>query len=345
VWGVIGLFALVLVGIGLLILGIFAVARMTATPPATATSAPLPTQIVVIPTTTPLPPATATATLEPTETRPAASPTRDEAEASATAATTEDAETPAAGTTGTPRRTGTPATATPGDDSVTTTVGANVRSGPGTNYPAVGALEQGASAPAIGRNAAGTWFVIEFSGGFGGEGWISGQVVEYGGDVNDLPVVAAPPPPAASATPRPSSNPAPGPVAGAHGVTGQLTMCGGKLAYAVNERVCFVETIRNTTGEPISYGVLGVIAINTATGATQFQTSWDGSGAPGGWLWIDPGCTGPTDRCNGAWEDGMRLGAAGNWRLSMQVCFSDFGTCLNGGDWETLSAPITVSVN
>src|SRR5690606_39602270 len=70
-----------------------------------------------------------------------------------------------------------------------------------------------------------------------------------------LPIAPTPLPPPATATPRPGSNPAPGPVAGTHGVTGQLTLCSGKLTYAVQERVCFVEWIKNNTAEPISYGV------------------------------------------------------------------------------------------
>jgi hypothetical protein len=329
---VVGLFALVLIGIVLLGLGIYTVARMTARPApeaATATSPAPATQVVLIPTTTPQPTATVTASPEPTDT--AAPRTATPTEAQATRAT---GTTTAAG-----------ATETPEGDTVTASVGANVRSGPGINYPAIGALAAGDSAPAIGRNAGGTWFVIEFDAALNGRGWISDQVVDYPGQINDLPVIAAPPPPPATATPRPASNPAPGPLTGSHGVSGQLTMCGGRLSFAVNERVCFVEWIRNNTTAPISYGVLGVIAVNTSTGATQFQSSWDGQGAEGGLLWIDPGCIGPTDRCNGQWEDGLRLGAAGNWRLSLQVCFSDFGTCLNGGDWETLSPSITVSVN
>lgn len=331
-WLVVGVLVLALVGIGLLGLGIYAVARMTASPAPAAATAPSPpaaTLIVLIPTTTPQPTATATASPEPTRTEVAASPTPGDDEATAAAEDTAEPE----------------ASVTPDAGSITTKVGANVRGGPGTNYPTVGALEQGASAPVVGRNAGGTWFVIEFSRGFGGEGWISGQVVDFAGDLDDLPVIAAPPPPAPTATPRPASNPAPGPIAGSHGLSGQLTMCGGRLSFAVNERVCFVEMIRNNSTAAVGYGVLGVIAVNPNTGATQFQSSWDGQGAEGGWLWIDPGCVGPTDRCNGQWEDGMRIGTPGSWRLTLQVCFSDFGACLNGGDWETLSAPITISVN
>ncbi|MCC7360450.1 MAG: SH3 domain-containing protein [Anaerolineales bacterium] len=324
-------FGLVLVGIVLLGLGIFAVMRLTAPAQvggvtATTTTSSLPTQVVVIPTTTPQP--TATDTPQPTATATEAPPT---------ATNTAPAATGTAGAAGS----STPAA----DDTVVTIIqGANVRGGPGTNYDVIGGIKAGDTAPVIGMNAARTWYAIDFGSALEGRAWVSGQVATYAGDDADLPVIAAPPPPPPSPTPKPASNPAPGPVAGTHGVSGQLTMCGGRLSFAVNERVCFVEWIKNTTAAPISYGVLGVIAVKS-TGGTQFQTSWDAQGAASGLLWIDPGCVGPTDRCNGPWEDGMRLPSAGSWRLSMQVCFSDFTTCLNGGDWETLSAPITISVN
>ena len=67
----------------------------------------------------------------------------------------------------------------------------------------------------------------------------------------------------------------------------------------------------------------------------QFQTSWSADLAPGGVLWIDPGCEGPTDRCKGPWEDGMRIATPGTYRLVLSVCFSPFGQCLGtDGDWE-----------
>ena len=325
-------FGLAVVGILLLVLGIFAVIRLTsptqvAGVPATATTIALPTQVVVIPTTTPQP--TATDTPEPTATATEAPPTATE---TAPAATTGTAN---------PAVSGTPAA---NDTVVTIIQGANVRGGPGTNYEVIGGIKEGDTVPVLGMNAARTWYAIDFGSAAEGRAWVSQQVAQFAGNDGDLPIVAAPAPPPPTATAKPANNPAPGPVAGTHGVSGQLSMCGGKLSFAVNERVCFVEWIKNTTTAPISYGVLGVIAVKS-TGGTQFQTSWDAQGAPSGLLWIDPGCIGPTDRCNGVWEDGMRLPSAGSWRLSMQVCFSDFTTCLNGGDWETLSAPITVSVN
>ena len=330
---VVGVFALALVGIVLLALGIYAVARLGS--PAqtaathTATAIVIDTQVAVIPTTTPQP--TNTDTPEPTVTPTEAAPTATHTPSSAGT----DATTPAAGETLTP----------PVDTSVVTIVtGANVREGPGTNYPVIGNIAEGGTAPILGISAAGTWYAVDFGGALEGRAWISKQVARYDGDESDLAVVAAPPPPAATATPKPANNPAPGPIAGSHGVSGQLRICGGKLTYAVNERVCFIEWIKNTTAAPISYGVLGVGAVKSG-GGSQFQTSWSAQLAPQGLLWIDPGCVGPTDRCNGEWEDGIRLSSAGSWTLSLQVCFSDFDTCLNGGAWETLSQPITVQVN
>jgi hypothetical protein len=322
----VGIFALAIVGLGFLILGFFAVLRLTATPappPTTTALAVLPTQVVLIPTTTPLPPPSdtpePTATEEPTATRVPASPTAEE-------------ETPEA-------------TATEPVDSVTSEASANVRAGPGTNYPTIGGLQLGESAPVLGRNAGSDWFAIDYGLASQGQAWISAAVVSYEGDIADLPILPAPPPPPPTATSPPASNPAPGPVTGAHGVSGQLTLCSAKVIYAVQERVCFVEWIKNNTAAPIGYGILGVGAVNLSAGGSVFQTSWFGQGLPDGFLWIDPGCIGPTDRCNGPWEDGVRLPSPGAWRLTMQVCFSAYPACINGGDWEVLSGAIVITVN
>jgi hypothetical protein len=116
------------------------------------------------------------------------------------------------------------------------------------------------------------------------------------------------------------------------------------VTFAVNERVCFVEWIKNNTAQAVAYGVLGVTAVKDGGGA-QFQTSWSGQQASHGLLGIDAGCIGPTDRCKGQWEDGMRLGSPGGYRLFLNVCFSDFPTCQGStGDWEVLSGAIVISV-
>lgn len=291
----------------------------------TVTALPLPTQIVSIPTVTPGP--TDTNTPEATETEEPAT------------ATPEPTETEAAPV-------GTATEETPADDVLTVDVGANVRSGPSVNYPVVANLAAGDTATVLGKDSSGTWYVIETTRTSNGQGWIAGLVSTYNGDLAALPVIAAPPPPPTPRAPTAAPSGGGGPIAGSHGVTGRLTLCNsGKTTYAVNERICFIESIRNTTAAPVSYGILGVQASNIGGSGGQFQTSWSADLAPGGVLWIDPGCEGPTDRCNGPWEDGMRLPAAGTYRLVLSVCFSPFGQCLGtSGDWETLSQPIVVSI-
>jgi uncharacterized protein YraI len=335
----IGVFVLALVGIGLLGLGIYAVAKLgsnnvVAAGPSTATRAPRPTLVVLVPTTTPAPPATNTATASATAVPPTATKT---AMASSITATTSLTAT-AAGI-----------TPTAAGGLVTMVQGVNVRGGPGTNYLVVGNIKAGDTAPAVGRNSTGDWFVISFKNGPAGQGWVSANssISSYSGDKSQLPVVAAPPVPATpvpSATPMPAGNPNGALVNGAHGVSGMLNLCSHQVVFAVNERVCFVEWIKNNSAQAVPYGLLGVTAVKDSGGA-QFQTSWSGEQAAHGLLGIDPGCIGPTDRCKGQWEDGIRLGSAGGYRLYLSVCFSDFPTCLGkSGDWETLSGAIVISV-
>lgn len=220
---------------------------------------------------------------------------------------------------------------------LTFTLPANVRSGPSTFYPVLAGQDVGAQVEVIGRDAGAQWFVIAFAGAKDGRGWVSSTVASFTGNVNDLPVLTAPPPPPTPVPPTPP--PAPKPVASAHGLTGELILCGGKTSYAVGERVCFTEKIFNTTAASINYGVLGVLAVNTSGGANQFQTSWSGD------LSIGPGCYGPTDKCGGAWEDGMRLSAPGSYTLYLQICYSALSACQAGGDWESLTGGVAVTVN
>jgi len=338
----IGVFVLALVGIGLLGLGIFAVVKLSANTAVvagsrTATLAPLSTRVVLVPTTTPAPPATQTATSTSTAVpaTAAATPALLTATGSLTAASL----------------TATAAGLTPTVTSglLTTVQGVNVRGGPGTNYPVVGSLKAGDTAPVLGRNVSGDWFVISLKNGPGGQGWVSANssISTYNGDKSQLTVVAAPPAPATpvpTATPKPAGNPNGALVNGAHGVSGMLNLCSSQVTFAVNERVCFVEWIKNNTTQPVPYGLLGVTAVKNGGGA-QFQTSWSGEQAAHGMLGIDPGCVGPTDRCKGQWEDGIRLGSAGGYKLYLSVCFSDYPTCRGAsGDWETLSGAIDISV-
>lgn len=71
----------------------------------------------------------------------------------------------------------------------------NVRSGPGTVYPTIGALAQNGSAPIAGKSADGTWWYIDFAGGIGGHGWVSGGVVTAACVPATVAIIAAPPTP------------------------------------------------------------------------------------------------------------------------------------------------------
>ena len=141
----------------------------------------------------------------------------------------------------------------------------------------------------------------------------------------DTPV---PPPPTATAAPSTT-----------HGVTGTLTLCNPeKPSFAATiERVCFRELLVNHNSTAVSYGILGVQATNLTGGPNQFQTSWRGD------LSIPANGVGPT---GSGWEDGMYIDTAGTYRLTLSICYSNVGTCLapSGGDWETLTSGVNVTV-
>jgi len=69
----------------------------------------------------------------------------------------------------------------------------NIRTGPGADYERLGRLTAGETVKAVGRNAAGTWFVVEID---GVRGWVTGDdaVVAVAGSTEKLLVVAAPAP-------------------------------------------------------------------------------------------------------------------------------------------------------
>jgi uncharacterized protein YraI len=332
-----GIFVIALLGIGLLGVGLYAVVKLTSNAPAAvsaATRVPLITQAVLVPTTTLVPTLAHTAT-------PLPSATARPATATSTLVATTAPVTATSGLSATVTLT---STAVAGGEVVTITQGANVRTGPGISYPAIGGIKQGDTAPVLGRDATGSWYEISYKGGLAGLGWISAVTASYAGNKSVLPVVAAPPTPVPTATPKPAGNPNGGLVNGTHGVSGMLNLCSSQVVFAVNERVCFVEWIKNNTNQTVPYGILGVTAIR-AGGGTQFQTSWSGQDAVHGLLAIDAGCTGPTDRCKGQWEDGIRLGSAGSYQLFLNVCFSDYPTCRGtSGDWEVLSGSIHITV-
>lgn len=115
------------------------------------------------------------------------------------AATATSEPTPAAAT-ATPE----PPTATPvTEPEVRTQSALNVRGGPGTNYPVVGALNAGEAVRITGKNPGGDWWQIALAGGT--PGWVYGPLVETSGDTGAVAVAEIPTPPAATATPLPAA--------------------------------------------------------------------------------------------------------------------------------------------
>ncbi len=71
----------------------------------------------------------------------------------------------------------------------------NVRSGPGTLYDAIGALNTGQTAAIDGKNSEGTWWYIVFASGPAGHGWVAASVVTATCNPQSVAVVAVPPTP------------------------------------------------------------------------------------------------------------------------------------------------------
>lgn len=86
---------------------------------------------------------------------------------------------------------------------ISTTV--NLRLGPGTNYPIVTKLNKGTKISVRGRDAANRWLVLIPP----PSGWVMRDYVTLNGEVNNLPVVDAPPTPVPTLTFAPSPTPQP----------------------------------------------------------------------------------------------------------------------------------------
>jgi hypothetical protein len=87
---------------------------------------------------------------------------------------------------------------------VTNPDGANVRAGPSSfDYPLIGFLVPGETAPALGRSPAKEWIMITYLGAPGGVGWVYAPLVKL--SPGFLPILEPPP----TATPRttPTINP------------------------------------------------------------------------------------------------------------------------------------------
>lgn len=82
----------------------------------------------------------------------------------------------------------------------------NVRSGPGTDYPIIAALQQSEIANITGKSTNGDWWEIGLANGQ--TGWVFGSLVTISGDTSAVAVAANIPAPPPTATPAPTAPPA-----------------------------------------------------------------------------------------------------------------------------------------
>ncbi len=97
-------------------------------------------------------------------------------------------------------------TPTPAGVSATAKETSNVHGGPGVRYPVLGQLPGGQTVNVIGINATGNWLLVIFA---GRRGWVALDRVSVSGNLQALPVVAAPPLPTATRQPTATLPPYP----------------------------------------------------------------------------------------------------------------------------------------
>lgn len=239
-------------------------------------------------------------------------------------------DTPAAAVTDTPA-----ATAAPTGPVVTILLPANVRSGPGVNYPVIGGLQAGATAEAVGRDSSATWYVVNY---LGAQGWVSNQVAQFGGDTNALAVIAAPPPPAPTATPvPPTAAPTTAAVATQPPSTGNsfgvrveyFFLTNNITSVLVGQSFQFKFKIVNTSDQPLYFGGMGAIALPGGPA----QPSWEARANP-----IPP-------KGELEWEDNMTINKIGDYKIHLGICMlASQPACENPAGWTTLSAGIALAV-
>ncbi|MCC6167202.1 MAG: PD40 domain-containing protein, partial [Caldilineaceae bacterium] len=84
--------------------------------------------------------------------------------------------------------------------------GVNIRTGPGTAYAIVGVAAQGTTGGIVGVSEDGQWWVARVPFAPGGQGWVATAYIEAT-NAENVPVIAAPPLPAAGAAAAPAAAP------------------------------------------------------------------------------------------------------------------------------------------
>jgi hypothetical protein len=147
-----------------------------------------------------------------------------------------------------------------------------------------------------------------------------------------VPPTFAPPP---TATPVPTNTPAPTAVpVDTRGLSGTFSVEGGST-HGANQQIWFNFFVRNASGNPIPFNVLGVYPRKDGNlRADLIQPSWGGTG----------------DEAVGVngleWRDNIRIGEPGNYTLQLAICLdSSFQTCRGGGGtWIFLADPVPVTI-
>jgi len=214
-----------------------------------------------------------------------------------------------------------PATATPAIPNIVAGAdGANVRSGPGTNYPRLGYLDPGTQAQVTGRYN--DWWQIDYD---SAPGWVYGEIVTPS-NTDDVPQVEPPAAPTAvpsTATPTPTPaqpTATPGPSADFRGlVPNDYGVEGAPGPFDADEEIWFNMDITNSTGGKIYYDALGTWVQETG----QFQKSWTEQKFQ--------------SHHHFTWRDHIEIPNAGTYNLWMRICFTD-GACVN------LMGPVTINV-
>jgi uncharacterized protein YraI len=111
--------------------------------------------------------------------------------------------------TSTPAPTNIP-TQTPSPKANSATANANLRAGPGTNYPVVGGLKKGDTVQIIGKTSDGQWYRIKLTSGT--TAWVASDYIKVDAESGTIPVVASldiPPTPSPEPTLPPTATPPP----------------------------------------------------------------------------------------------------------------------------------------
>jgi len=161
-----------------------------------------------------------------------------------------------------------------------TTATANVRTGDGTNFPAIASLPQGAVVNLVGISNQGTgWYQVQLPSG--GLGWMSPTVLQVTGETSRLPRIQPPPPPATPTfTPVPAT---PTPVTTANLVAGIVVLAPNPPVCAQTFNVGF--DVANLGSQATAFsGTVSLVDTRTADGTVQGSTI-------GGFPVLQPGQT------------------------------------------------------